>query len=75
MLKAGLRWSGDMGSSLSCAESFCSTRAAAILHGTEPVSALTHTFYIAVLSVSFFFLGIRQWRSSTDRVLTLNMNI
>ena len=35
------------------AEFFCS--AAAILHGTEPVSALTRALFIAVLSI--FFLG------------------
>ena len=35
-----------------------------------------HTrFYIAVLSIIFLLLGFRQWRSSADRVLTLNMNI
>ena len=34
----------------------------------------TRAFYIAALSV-FFFLGFRQWRSRTDRVLILNMNI
>ena len=31
-------------------------------------------FYIAALSI-FFFLGFRQWRSSADWALTLNMNI
>ena len=35
----------------------------------------THAFYIAVLSIIFLLLGFRQWRSSTDRILTLNMNI
>ena len=55
------------------AEPFCS--AAAILRGTEPVSAQTPAlFYIAALSIICFF-GFRQWRSRTDRVLALNMNI
>ena len=38
----------------------------ALTHATEPVSALTCAlFYIALrlLSISFFFLGFRQWRS------------
>ena len=55
------------------AESFCS--AAAILRGTEPVSAQTLALFTLLCSLIFFFLGFRQWRSRTDRVLTLNMNI
>ena len=48
------------------AQCFCS--AAAILRGTEPVSALTRAIFILVaLSIMFFFLGFRQWRSRTDR--------
>ena len=46
----------------------------AILRGTEPVSALTHT----ILSCSALYnlsLAFRQWRSCADRVLTLNKNI
>ena len=35
----------------------------------------TRTFYTAALSIIFFFLGFRQWRSRADRVLTLSMNI
>ena len=33
-----------------------------------------HFLYFCSL-YNFFFLGFRQWQSSTDRVLTLNMNI
>ena len=58
-------------------DSFCS--AAAILRGTEPpsepVSALTRALFILLRSLYFFFLGFRHWLSSTDRVLTFNMNI
>ena len=32
-------------------------------------------FYIAALSVIFFWFGFRQWRSSTDRVVNLNTTI
>ena len=35
----------------------------------------TRAFYIAALSIIFLLLGFRQWRSRTDRVLTLSMNI
>ena len=55
------------------AESFCG--AAAILCGTEPVSAPTCALFILLQSLYFFSLGFRQWRSRADRVLTLNMNI
>ena len=35
-----------------------------------------HTRFLYCCSLyNVFFLGFRQWRSSTDRVLTLNMNI
>ena len=35
----------------------------------------TSAFYIAALSIIFLLLGFRQWRSRTDRISTLNMNI
>ena len=56
------------------AESFCRS-AAAILRGTEPISAQTCVLFILLTLYNFFFLGFRQWQSSTDRILTLNMNI
>ena len=46
----------------------------AILCGTEPVSAQTRALYCCAL-YNYFFLKFRQWRSRTDSVLTLNMNI
>ena len=46
----------------------------AILCGTEPVSAQTRALYCCAL-YNYFFLKFRQWRSLTDSVLTLNMNI
>ena len=48
---------------------------AAILRGTEPVSALTSALLYCCALYNFVFLGFRQWRSCADRVLTLNMNI
>ena len=40
------------------------------------ISLHWHTrFYIAALSIFFFFLGFCKWWSYTDRILTLNMNI
>ena len=47
------------------AETLCSS--SAILRGTEPV------YFCSLYNT--FFLGICQWRSRADRVLTLNMNI
>ena len=54
------------------AETLCSP--SAILHGTEPVSALTRVLLYCGLSY-LFNLGFCQWQSRADRVLTLNMNI
>ena len=39
------------------------------------IAAFSSIFFILLRSLEFFFLGFRQWRSSADRVLTLNMNI
>ena len=59
------------------AETLCSPLA--ILHGTSALkSSSVHLhvrFPIASLSIFSFFLEFHPWRSRTDRVLTLNMNI
>ena len=60
--------SGEMGSISAgcCAETLC--RLSAILRGTEPVSAHTRGFYIAALSIFFFVVEFREWRSRADRI-------
>ena len=64
--------SGEMGSISAgcCAETLC--RLSAILRGTEPVSAHTRGFYIAALSIFFFVVEFREWRSRADRIWILN---
>ena len=78
VVKVSSSKSGYLGSTLAeDAETLCIP--SAILYGTEPVSALTHTrLYCCSLS-TFFFLDFvnHEWQSHADslRVLTLNMNI
>ena len=75
---------GDMGSILDgcCHRAETPCLPLAISRGTEPVSALRHallyccTLYNTIQYLYIYiYLGFRHFQSSTDRVLTLNMNI
>ena len=74
MVKASRRYYGDTGSSLA--------RCWIVLPAPRPfcvaLSPSVHwhaRFLYCCALYNVFFLGFRQWRSRTDRVLTLNMNI
>ena len=58
---------------LKSAENISST--SAILCGTEPVSTLTHSLFILLCFLWFFFWGFRLWLSCADRVVNLNTTI